>query len=109
MHRRSGNVTSSGCPCDLWRSRTGSAPPCCGVRPGYSLPPEVIYDERRSAVHEPEQAPPVHMPPPSLPARRPMPVALLPPALTVTVMAPVSPTLPVMVNAESPALTSWPL
>ena len=67
------------------------------------------YDPRRSAVQDPEQAPPVHMPPPSAPASRPKPVALLPAALTVTVMAPVEATLPVMVKAVSPALASGPL
>jgi len=45
---------------------------------------------------------------PIVPARRPNPVALLPPALTVTVMAPVCATLPLTVKAASPALTSVP-
>ena len=49
------------------------------------------------------------MPPPSAPASRPEPVALLPAALTVTMMAPVEATLPVMTKAVSPALASEPL
>src|ERR1700733_4075820 len=69
----------------------------------------VTYAPRRSAVHEPEQAPPVQEPPPKAPDSRPMPVALLPPALIVTVMAPVCAILPVTVKAVSPALISWPL
>jgi hypothetical protein len=48
----------------------------------------------------PEQEPPLHEPP-TEPASRPEPLALLPPALTVTVMAPVCATLPVTVNTAS--------
>src|SRR5262249_17204797 len=66
------------------------------------------YELRRSAVQLPEQEPPLHEPPPAEPASLPEPVALLPPALTVTVIAPVCATLPVTVNTASPALMSWP-
>jgi hypothetical protein len=55
------------------------------------------YELRRSAVHVPEHAPPIQEPVPASPANRPEPVALLPAALTVTVMAPVVPTLPLTV------------
>src|SRR5215469_14859745 len=66
------------------------------------------HEPRRSAVQVPEQEPPLHEPPPIESASRPEPLALLPPALTVTVIAPVSITLPVTVNIASPALMSWP-
>ena len=63
---------------------------------------------KQSAVHVPEHAPPIQEPVPASPANRPEPVALLPAALTVTVMAPVVPTLPLTVKFESPALDSVP-
>src|SRR6516164_1196285 len=73
------------------------------------LGPEMTnYDPRRSALQEPEQEPPLHEPMPTLPASRPEPVALRPPALTVTVIAPLPATLPVIVMAVSPALASVP-
>ena len=66
------------------------------------------YGLRRSAVQEPEHDPPAHEPVPILPASRPEPMALLPPPLTVTVIAPVPPTLPVIVNTLSPAFANNP-
>jgi len=68
----------------------------------------LCYDPRRSAVQEPEHEPPIQKPVPILPARRPEPVALLPPPLTVTVIAPVPPTFPVIVNTLSPAFANRP-
>src|ERR1700724_3744364 len=67
-----------------------------------------IY-ERRSAVQVPEQSPPVQEPSPRLPESRPVPLALLPAALTITVTAPVGMTLPAIFTATSPALASMPL
>src|SRR5215468_12185922 len=75
-----------------------------GTRPAMTP----YYGPRRSAVQEPEHEPPVQEPMPILPASSPEPVALLPPALTVTVIAPVPTTLPVIVNTLSPAFASMP-
>ena len=66
------------------------------------------YGPRRSAVQEPEHEPPLQEPVPILPASRPEPLALRPPPLTVTVIAPVPPTLPVIVNASLPAFANRP-
>ena len=66
------------------------------------------YGPRRSAIQEPEHEPPVQEPMPILPASRPEPVALRPPPLTVTVIAPVPTTLPVIVNTSFPAFANKP-
>ena len=61
--------------------------------------------ERRSAVQVPEQSPPaaVQVPAPSVPDMRPVPVALLSPLETVTVIAPFAPTLPATLKEAVPA------
>src|SRR4029077_3562455 len=66
---------------------------------------------RRSACQTPLQAPlpPLHEPPPLFPARWPVPVAVLSPALTLTTTAPFLPTLPVMLTVAVPALPKVPL
>ena len=68
----------------------------------------LCYGPRRSAVQEPEHEPPIQEPMPILPASRPEPVALRPPPLTVTVIVPAPPTLPVIVNTLSPAFAKRP-
>jgi hypothetical protein len=75
-----------------------------GTRPAMTP----YYGPRRSAVQEPEHEPPLQEPVPILPASRPEPLALRPPPLTVTVIAPVPPTLPVIVNASLPAFANRP-
>src|SRR5512145_2831131 len=66
---------------------------------------------RRSASQMPPQAPlpPLQEPLPVLPTRRPVPVALLSPALTLTISEPSLPTLPLMLTCALPALTTVPL
>jgi hypothetical protein len=43
-----------------------------------------------------------------VPARRPVPVAVLSPVPTFTVTVPFLPTLPVMLTVAVPALPTWP-
>ncbi len=69
---------------------------------------QLLYGPRRSAVQEPEHEPPFQEPMPALPASRPEPLALRPPPLTVTVIAPVPPTRPVIVNTLLPAFAKRP-
>src|SRR5689334_12603862 len=64
---------------------------------------------RRSASQVPEHSPPFQEPTPAVPERRPEPVALLFPALTVTVTAPLLATLPVMVAGLEPSASTAPL
>ena len=54
-----------------------------------------VQAPRRSASQVPEHSPPFQEPAPAVPDRRPEPIALLLPALTVTVRAPLPATLPV--------------
>src|SRR4029077_19319606 len=53
--------------------------------------------------------PPLQEPPPLFPARWPVPVAVLSPALTLTTTAPFLPTLPEMLTVAVPALPKVPL
>src|SRR5258705_13886178 len=64
---------------------------------------------RRSASQVPEHSPPVQEPAPAVPESRPEPVALLLPALTVTVTGPVLATLPLMVSGLEPSASMAPL
>src|SRR5262245_45840805 len=64
---------------------------------------------RRSASQVPEHSPPVHEPEPAVPESRPEPVALLLPALTVTVTWPLLATLPLMVAGLEPSAFRAPL
>src|SRR5262249_610460 len=67
---------------------------------------------RRSASQAPEHAPlalPLQDPAPLAPASRPLPVADLSPALTVTTTAPFLATLPLMLMGADPALPRLPL
>lgn len=79
---------------------------CGGERAAGRLAP---HEPRRSAVQLPEQDPPVQSPAPSSPARRPVPLALALPWLTVTLMYPVGVTLPAMSKPAAPPLASVPL
>src|SRR5262249_41553414 len=86
----------------------------CPGRPGHqSRWVRKRWDQpRRSASQIPEQAPlplPLHDPVPLVPPRRPLPVALLSPALTLTITAPFLATLPLMLMGAEPALTRLPL
>src|SRR5580700_11082883 len=67
------------------------------------------FEGRRSAVQEPEHSPPLQRPSPMSPLRRPEPLALLPAALTMTMMAPVGCTLPLMSMLTLPAFCRMPL
>src|SRR5262245_31334776 len=64
---------------------------------------------RRSASQVPEHSPPLHEPAPAVPESRPEPVALLLPALTVTVTWPLLATLPLMVAGLEPSAFRAPL
>src|SRR6266545_4365117 len=64
---------------------------------------------RRSASQVPEHSPPVQEPAPAVPESRPEPVALLLPALTVTVTWPLLATLPLMVAGLEPSASMAPL
>src|SRR5262245_57650055 len=64
---------------------------------------------RRSASQVPEHSPPLHEPAPAVPESRPEPVALLLPALTVTVTWPLLATLPLMVAGLEPSASRAPL
>src|SRR5262245_16370867 len=63
---------------------------------------------RRSASQVPEHSPPFQEPTPAVPDRRPEPVALLLPALTVTVTEPLLATRPVMVAGLDPSASTEP-
>src|SRR5262245_19305698 len=63
---------------------------------------------RRSASQVPEHSPPAHEPAPAVPESRPEPVALLLPALTVTVTWPLLATLPLMVAGLEPSAERAP-
>src|SRR3954454_7382782 len=77
-------------------------------RRGGAGEPTSVDQPRRSASQVPAHSPPFQEPPPPAPAKRPEPVAVLLPWLTVTVMEPLPPTLPEMAMGLSPALTSEP-
>src|SRR5262245_41433988 len=63
---------------------------------------------RRSASQVPEHSPPFQEPEPVVPASLPEPVALLLPALTMTVTWPLLATLPLMVAGLDPSATRAP-
>src|SRR5215831_4741770 len=64
---------------------------------------------RRSASQVPEHSPPFQEPEPAVPESRPEPIALLSPALTVTVTWPLLATLPLMVAGLEPSASRAPL
>src|SRR5262249_15063114 len=93
---RAGILGATECPGRAWAS-LGATAESLGDQP------------RRSASQMPEQEPPLQEPAPLAPARRPLPTALLSPALTLTITAPFLPTLPEMLMGAVPALPRLPL
>src|SRR6266436_5895675 len=87
--------------------RTGAAN--CGrerAAPGWGTS---THGPRACPMSEQRPLPPLQEPPPTLPPRRPVPVAVLSPAATFTTTAPFLPTLPEIVTWAWPALTRLPL